>query len=337
MKIKIIFFLFISIITVICVLFSESCKKDDSDDKTPDGGDSLPTLTTVSIYSITQNSAQIRCEVTSDGGIPVTTRGVCWNTYLHPTILDSITVDGDSTGVYTSNLSLLIPSTIYYVRAYAKNSKGIVYGNELSFTTLVQHCQGIPTVYYNGQIYHTVQIGNQCWLIENLNVGTRINGSKEQTDNGIIEKYCYKNDHANCDIYGGLYQWNELMQYTNTQGTQGICPPGWHIPTDKELTTLISYLGGEDFAGGRMKEVNTTHWLFPNTGATNSKGFTALPGGFRNSNRYFYLLKSYAHFSSSTEYSSNLAWYRNLNYFSDDVLRYHGNKQYGYSVRCLKD
>ena len=127
-------------------------------------------------------------------------------------------------------------------------------------------------------------------MAENLNIGTKINsttGGQLQTDNGIIEKYCYDNDESQCDIYGGLYEWNEAMQYVTTEGGQGICPDGWHIPTDGEWTTLVEYLGGNNWAGGKIKskgaiEAGTGLWKYPNAGATNESGFTGLPGGDRN-------------------------------------------------------
>lgn len=136
---------------------------------------------------------------------------------------------------------------------------------------------------------YVVRIGTQVWMGENENVGTRIDVGKVQTDNRIIEKYCYNDGEYNCDIYGGLYQWNEMMQYNPAEDTgkipgttQGICPGGWHIPTDKEWLTLQQYLGGESEAGGKLKETGTVHWAAPNTGATNESGFTGLPGGFRS-------------------------------------------------------
>jgi uncharacterized protein (TIGR02145 family) len=95
-------------------------------------------------------------------------------------------------------------------------------------------CPNLATVVYEGKTYNTVAIGNQCWLKENLDVGTQINGSLEQTNNSLIEKYCYGDLAANCTTYGGLYQWNEAMQYVTTPGTQGICPIGWHLPTQTD-------------------------------------------------------------------------------------------------------
>jgi uncharacterized protein (TIGR02145 family) len=192
-------------------------------------------------------------------------------------------------------------------------------------------------VTWGGKSYQTVKIGTQCWFRENLNIGTRINGRKTQTNNGIIEKYCYGDNEANCNTYGGLYQWAELMQYVSTEGAQGLCPDGWHIPTDAEWSTLTTYLEGELVAGGKMKEAGTSHWASPNTGATNSSGFTALPGGFRLSGGSFLNLTYYAYFWSSSQSDATSAWDRYLLYNSEPVGRYYSSKTYGFSCRCLQD
>jgi uncharacterized protein (TIGR02145 family) len=192
-------------------------------------------------------------------------------------------------------------------------------------------------VTWGGKSYQTVKIGTQCWFRENLNIGTRINGRKTQTNNGIIEKYCYGDNEANCNTYGGLYQWAELMQYVSTEGAQGLCPDGWHIPTDAEWSTLTTYLEGELVAGGKMKEAGTSHWASPNTGATNSSGFTALPGGNRSNDGSFYFLAYYAYFWSSSQSAAASAWGRNLLYGSEDVGRDYYTKADGFSCRCLQD
>ena len=101
-----------------------------------------------------------------------------------------------------------------------------------SITFTISSCPA--TVQYEGKTYNTVLIGNQCWLKENLDVGTRINLNQSPTNNGIIEKYCYNDNPTNCDTYGGLYKWDEAMQYTTTEGAIGICPSGWHIPSDDD-------------------------------------------------------------------------------------------------------
>ena len=300
----------------------------------------IPIVTTTTVTNITSTTATSGGNVTSDGGAAVTARGVCWSTTANPTTANSHTTNGSGTGSFTSNLTGLTPGTLYYIRAYATNSVGTAYGNEVSFTTLSsggQPCPGIPTVTYEGKTYNTVLIGTQCWFKENLNVGTRINGSQNQTNNGIKEKYCYDDLESNCNIYGGLYQWDEMMQYVTTQGVKGICPDGWHIPTDAEWTTLTNYLGGESVAGGKMKEAGYAHWASPNTGATNTSGFTALPGGGRGTDGSFDGLTYYAYFWSSTEYSSTYAWYRGLDYDYDDVGRGLNYKTGGFSCRCLQD
>ena len=107
-------------------------------------------------------------------------------------------------------------------------------------------------VNYGGKDYNTVLISNQCWLKENLDIGTRLNGSANSLDNGIIEKYCYNNDPANCTTYGGLYQWEEAMQYVTTEGAKGICPTGWHLPTLAEFTTLNLTVSGD---GNSLKAI----------------------------------------------------------------------------------
>ena len=201
-------------------------------------------------------------------------------------------------------------------------------------------CPGIPNVVYGGQTYNTVLIGSQCWMKENLNIGTTIN-AQDQTNNGIIEKYCYNNLQSNCDIYGGLYQWNEMMQYVTTEGTQGICPSGWHIPSESDWNTLITGLGGGSVAGGKMKKIGYS-WAQPNAGATNSSGFTGLPGGgseggtFPINNIWYY-----GYHQSSTLDQDNQPRIVLLYYYDPAVSIWSNNtmdhKTQGFSVRCIKD
>jgi uncharacterized protein (TIGR02145 family) len=193
----------------------------------------------------------------------------------------------------------------------------------------------------DGQSYPTVLIDAQCWMAGNLNVGTRINstaGGFQQTDNDIIEKYCYNNDPAQCDVYGGLYEWSEAMQYVTTEGAQGACPAGWHIPSDGEYTTLVDFLGGSSIAGGKMKETGLDHWDPPNEGATNESGFTGLPGGHRSrENGNFHFRGRDGNFWSSTVSASNSAWLRRLNAANTVIGRGVYYWDIGYSVRCMKD
>ncbi|MCX6286525.1 MAG: hypothetical protein NTY96_05375 [Bacteroidetes bacterium] len=296
----------------------------------------LPTLTTTAATNITQTTATSGGNVTFDGGSSVSARGVCWSTTSNPTTTNSHTSDGSGTGTFVSNLTGLTANTLYYVRAYATNGVGTAYGNEVTFTTLPLPWQCGDTIQYTGQVYNTVLIGTQCWMKENLNVGTMIAGTQNQTNNNIIEKYCYNDDTSYCSVYGGLYQWDEMMQYTTSEGTKGICPINWHLPSDAEWATLTSYLGSASIAGGKMKETGTLHWSPPNTGATNSSGFTALPGGAHGGG--FGSLTYYAHvWSSSQNGSSGCAYVRNLNYADVTVEVYCYDKSNGFSARCVKN
>ncbi len=195
----------------------------------------------------------------------------------------------------------------------------------------------------DGNHYATVSIGTQTWMAENLVVGLRIDGVQQQTDNGVIEKYCYGNDEANCTVYGGLYQWNETMQYDTTAGVQGICPSGWHIPADGEWTTLFTFLGGTTVAGGKMKSTGTIEagnglWYLPNTGATNETGFSAFPSGYSyGGDGTFDKVGSYGYWWSSSAKTTTSSYFRFLYYNDGGVYKSGSIKTNGFSVRCLLD
>jgi uncharacterized protein (TIGR02145 family) len=171
---------------------------------------------------------------------------------------------------------------------------------------------------------------------ENLSIGDQIPLSQVASNNGIIEKYCYDDNAANCSTYGGLYRWDEMMGYQLAEGSQGICPAGWHIPADAEWTALTAFLGGDPVAGGKMKETGTTHWLPPNTGATNESMFTALPGGISLDVDYYFSLRYLAQFWSSTSFNSSSSYERYLSNENETVSRNNAGKTIGMSVRCLK-
>ena len=223
---------------------------------------------------------------------------------------------------------------------------------ELNYSsgTITPYCGNAIIDSRDSKSYSTVQIGTQCWMGENLNVGTRINGGTNQTDNDTIEKYCYNDVVANCNTYGGLYQWDEMMQYTTDTATQGICPGGWHLPTDNEWKIMemqigmsltdankIGYRGideGSKIAG------NETLWadggLDQNVNFGTS-GFVGLPGGNLFVNGSFFSLTTGANFWSSSESGSGV-WNRHLNYRYPKLYRTSANsKASGYSIRCLKD
>jgi len=192
----------------------------------------------------------------------------------------------------------------------------------------------------DGNVYPIVKIGNQWWTTENLKVTHYRDGTAIplETNNSAWSglstgAYCaYNNDASNeSDTYGYLYNWYAITDSHN------IAPSGWHVPTDAEWQTLVDYLGGASVAGGKMKATGTTYWNSPNTGATNESGFAALPGGSRYYDGNFYDLGLNAYFWSSTESSSNYAWYRLLSYYYAYVLRSNSSKQDGFSVRLVRD
>ena len=188
----------------------------------------------------------------------------------------------------------------------------------------------------------SVKIGTQTWSAKNLDVTTFRNGdpipeaktNEEWLKAGNEHKAAwsyYDNDPANGKIYGKLYNWYAVND------PRGLAPEGWHIPTLDEWITLTTYSGGESDAGGKLKETGTTHWNAPNTDATNETGFGALPGGYRNVYGECSDLGGYGGLWSSTEYSAANAWARTMYHDNTLLYRMYDNKQYGFSVRCVKE
>ncbi|MFM9053055.1 MAG: FISUMP domain-containing protein, partial [Bacteroidota bacterium] len=326
--------------------FAVRCVKDIL---TGGGSASLPTVSTTTAISITSTGATTGGNVTSDGGASVTARGVAYGTAHNPTTANSITSDGTGTGAFTSTLSGLTSSTLYYVRAYATNAVGTAYGNEESFTTLAppRPCPGAPSLTdIDGKTYNTVQIGTQCWTQSNLKVSKYRNGNSisnitdqsawSQTNTSNTGAWCnYNNSSANNTLYGKLYNWYAVND------SRGLCPTGWHVPLDAEWTTLTDFLGGESVAGGKMKSTATQPaaggWDSPNTGATDSSGFTGLPGGYRDSDGGFNVLGSYGNWWSSSGAGSGVAWDRRLGHDGAGAFRGIFINRVGISVRCAKD
>jgi len=215
----------------------------------------------------------------------------------------------------------------YSVTLYME--QGVAYGQNITLILVgsVSTCVGIPTVTYGGKTYHTVQIGNQCWLQENINIGSMILGSNNQTNNGTIEKYCYDNDTANCTTYGGLYQWREAIGYADTGLVQGICPTGWHIPTKSEFQALVVVANNNSRALRAVGE----------GAGTNTTGFSALLGGYRFTSGTFSTIHEHATFWSSTIYSGTDYYYMGLRIGDNTVDVGAGAYNNGFSVRCVKN
>lgn len=192
----------------------------------------------------------------------------------------------------------------------------------------------------DGNPYRTVMIGIYEWTAENLRTTRYQNGDlipevSNNTDWGNLGSgaYCwYDNDVANENPYGKLYNWHAV------QDERGLCPEGWKVPSKSVWDFTIDFLGGLGFAGGTLKEIGSTHWN-PNLGATNTSGFTGLPGGWRGTNGAYDRLSQYGHWWTSTESTSvsNNAIFFDLYGGGIDLLEYDDNKKYGLSVRCIKE
>jgi uncharacterized protein (TIGR02145 family) len=300
---------------------------------------SLPILTTNAIQSVTSSTAVSGGNISSDGGAAITERGICWSTSPNPTVaLNTKTVDGAGSGSFSSNLTGLSPITTYYLRAYAINQVGTAYGNEISFSSTL----GGNVTDIEGNTYETIIIGNQEWMAENLRVTKYKDGSSIfHTPNGnqwngtTSGEYCYYNNNPiNDSLYGKLYNWKAV------DNPSGLCPTGWHVPSQNEWGTLISNLGGATVAGGKLKSVSSL-WNQPNI-ANNSSGFSALPAGYRMYTADFLGLGVDAWFWTSTTNGDSCqcqAFCQQLNNTSESIngaWPYTGRK-WGLPVRCVKN
>jgi uncharacterized protein (TIGR02145 family) len=230
----------------------------------------------------------------------------------------------------------------------ANTTNDVINGSCVCAGTAVGNGTFIPgngTTDIDGNTYTSIIINGQEWMQQNLAVTKYRNGDPiptglsnstwQNTTNGAYA--IYNNDAANNTLYGKLYNWYAVND------TRGLCPSGWHVPSDGEWSTLINYLdpsanGGDTWpnvAGGKLK--STTGWNSPNEGATNESGFTGLPGGYRLANGTYNSIGNYGGWWSSTEYDSYIAWNRELYYNFSYVGRYDYSKRYGFSVRCVRD
>ena len=332
--------------------------------------DNLPTVRTSSVSDITSSTAVCGGEVTSEGSASVTARGVCWSTSHNPTIADSHTTDGNGAGNFTSNLNGLSSYTTYYVRAYATNREGTGYGEEVALTQYNsndgQSCPSAATLTdIDGNTYNTVQIGSQCWMRENLKTTKYADGTSITNGNttaSFITPYWYypNNNSGNKSTYGLLYNWSAVMRETyssseNPSGVQGICPDGWHVPSDAEWAQLADYVSsqsqyicGNDNANIGKALAYSSNWYTPtnygecsisqNQSTNNATGFRAMPAGFFHGTSAAYSSHtSHAYLWSSTENTRNDVLCRILSHSSTVLDRNNSLPCFGYSVRCVKD
>ena len=287
-------------------------------------------------------------------GAGVFERGVVWSSSPNPTVSSSKSVAGSGGFGFTHTFPLTNTISVQYARAYARTTAGVYYSTEKSFTSVPwNRCPGTPSVTdIDGNIYNTVQIGNQCWTQSNLKVSKYRNGdniltglSNSAWQNTTSGAYAiYNNDPVNDGLYGKLYK-----NYAVTD-SRGLCPTGWHVPSDGEWNVLVKYLdpnadticGGcwqSSIVRGLLKSTTTqptpSGWNPPNTGATNSSGFTALPGGVRGDSGGFGDVTDFGYWWSSSVLSG-FAWGRQL-YNDSGIFRYYSPRTRGFSVRCCRD
>jgi len=330
----------IGIVGILYVFFSCSVKNKN-----------VPELQTTDVVEITSNSAVSRGKLISAETNSLIECGFVWSTSENPTLENN---DGFSTemldsGRFTGTINDLVAETSYFLCAYATNANGTGYGNEISFTTKPEDTYETMSD-LEGNLYRIVNIDDQVWMAENLRTAKYNDGTDIQLVTDVSQwndlttgAYCwYDNDSAKYEKkYGKLYNWFVMNE-------DKICPDGWHVPSDDEWQKLEMYLGmiqneanqsgvrgGTENIGGKMKESSTKFWISPNSGANNESGFTALPGGSRNST--YGWIGEQAYWWSSTELYSSSAFYRNLYANQTYVFRQATEKRTGMSIRCVKD
>lgn len=324
-------YLIFSLFIIAIMVMVQGCKKK---------GDP-PQLTTIAVTDVTNNSAKSGGNIISDGGCEIIEKGVCWNTTGNPTIeTGKKTINGKGADNFTSDLTGLEPAETYYVRAYATNGPGTTYGEEITFTTKVADA--------DGNLYNTVEIGTQVWMVENLkttkyNDNTSITLVAGNTEWTTLETAAYSwpenNEEANKDLYGAYYNWYAVE-------TEKLCPEGWRVPSDDDFKTLEIFLGMSqaeadglswrgDNQGEKMK--NTNGWNEGQNG-TNTSGFSAMPSGYR----YYESgasndIGALCYWWTSDSFGSDAGIYRRLDGNNDAVFRNSTLKKAGKSVRCVKD
>ena len=321
-----------------------------------------PTITTNGVNRISSTSVTCDGNVSYEGIAAVTARGVCWSTSPNPTLNDNHTVDSSGVGSFTSLITGLQPFVHYYVRAYATNSAGTAYGNEIEFST----SDGFPCLNadtltdIDGNIYNTVQLGTQCWMRENLRTTRYANGTDILLSSnyyGGVCRYYPDNNESNVPIYGYLYSWHAVMggsssSDANPSGVQGICPNGWHVPSDSEWTQLTDYVssqnqyvcGTDSSYIGKALAADFVNWSNNTTTCAvgnipsdnNSTNFSAVPAGHRYDSGFVGFL-TYTDFWSSTQDNYYRAYVRTIVWYEATVNRQKHEKSDGLSVRCLRN
>lgn len=241
--------------------------------------------------------------------------------------------EGSPSGLILEKLTNLKPGTTHYFQAFINSKANNFFGDVKSFKTLAEGTSGTFMDKRDGHEYKWIRIGTQTWMAENLAFLSTYQSKPQEGSEIFVHSYIYGDDgtgsgigNANQKIYGVLYNW---------PAASSACPEGWHLPADTEWNTLTDFLAYPE--GGKMKESGLSHWNQPNQDATNSSGFTALPGGQRYQWGGYQRLGTHGYFWSSTEQDGNYAWERCLESAHNRCLRGNSSKAYGYSVRCVRN
>ncbi len=302
----------------------------------------MATIKTNLVNGITANSAKCEIQVLSNGGSTVTNKGVCWGNFINPTTTNNYISTSNSTDKITLNITGLNEYTIYHARSFVTNAYGTSYGEDIKFTTIGTSAnKGIKfntNLTYgsitdiDGNTYKTITIGNQTWMAENLRVTRFRNGEAIpiKTINDTINESIsiYQCEHLNPEVYGRMYSWYAATDNRN------ICPEGYHLPSEEEFNTLISYLGGS--TGSKMKEVGSTHWDLTNS-ATNESGMTALPTGYLQSSPSFGYIGGSSNWWTSKTNKPDSGLYFCLYSGQSSILKGNSNRNQALAIRCIKD
>ena len=291
-----------------------------------------PEVTIQAITDITRTSANIGATLDSDGGLPVTSKGICWSESHFPTTDNNKIEELSDQNIMNFKLEGLLPNSTFYVRAFATNQLGTSYGEEVEFTTY----EVLDT---DGNGYHAVTIGSQVWLTTNLKVTKYRNGDAipnvpdpVQWGERTSGAYCdYDNDPEISMTYGKLYNWHTIND------ERGLAPEGWRVASNQDWNELINFLGGEEVAGGKMKQTGTDLWISPNTGASNESGFTAIPGGARGFESKFGNLGNDVVWWTSTETGPDTANGKYLTSLGTSCYGFSSSKTGGSYIRCIKE
>jgi len=332
--------------------FTTSCsKKKEADEIIP--SNVWLSVTTSGVDNITNSSVRVRCWVSEKNSIEVTESGVCIGTSVNPTTNERKLSNGAQLGNFNVTITGLNAYRIYHVRAYAINSQGVTYGKDIQFTTLVGNYLN-PSINYgsisdiDGNSYATVAIGTQIWMAENLKTSKYRDGSIIPLITlGPNDNYDWQfpttgvcTDYDNDPVLNSTYGFGKLYNWLAVNDSRGLCPTGWHVPSDDEWTTLSNFLGGDSISGLKLK--STVGW---GTGAldiylyaNNESGFSAMAGGFINQNGTEYI-RGYSGlwWSNTINTDNDLPFGRSLMSENTILLKINDDGRIGLSVRCLKD